>query len=217
MKEYYSRRAQEYEQIYHRDDPSRQGELELLSRAMCDTLADLNVLEVACGTGFWTERVATSARRVVATDASEEMLQVASGKCLPPNVHLARADAYDFSAVGSGFTGGLANFWFSHVPKDRLSEFLGGFHAALASRARIFLTDNCYEAGVGGDQVSIKGQADTYKRRYLSDGSEHLVLKNYYSQEELSGIFSQYSDDVRINVGTHYWWLAYSLRSNLAT
>ncbi len=217
MQDYYNRRAQEYEQIYHRNDPSRQAELDMLSRAMCSALSGLDVLEVACGTGFWTERVASSVSRILATDASEETLEIASGKSLPPGVQFALANAYDLGAVGTGFTGGLANFWFSHVPKDRVSDFLTGFHARLQPGAHVFMADNCYQEGVGGDLVTIPGQADSYKRRLLADGSEHMVLKNYYSAEELSGIFSRYSDNLQVNVGTHYWWLTYELRSRLST
>ncbi|HEV7235830.1 MAG TPA: class I SAM-dependent methyltransferase [Ktedonobacteraceae bacterium] len=212
MQDYYNRRAQEYEQIYHRNDPSRQAELDTLSRAMCSALSGLDVVEVACGTGIWTERVANSVNRILATDASEETLEIASGKSLPPSVQFASANAYDLDAVGSGFTGGLANFWFSHVPKDRVSDFLDGFHARLRPGARVFMADNCYQEGVGGDLVTVPGQADSYKRRYLADGSEHLVLKNYYTLEELLSIFSLFSGDLKVDMGTHYWWLTYKVK-----
>ena len=58
MQNYYNRRAAEYEQIYRRDDPARQAELSSLTLAMQQTLAGRRVLELACGTGFWTERAA---------------------------------------------------------------------------------------------------------------------------------------------------------------
>jgi hypothetical protein len=35
-----------------------------------DRLADRNVLEVACGTGFWMQKLARQARTVVGTDAT---------------------------------------------------------------------------------------------------------------------------------------------------
>src|SRR5438094_480838 len=126
MQEYYNRRAEEYEQIYHRSDPSRQAELDMLAGSMCADLAGLDVIEIACGTGFWTERLSTCARRIVATDASDEMLRIATAKSLPPNVQFTRVDAYDLSKVGGTFSGGVANFWFSHVPKGRLAGFLTG-------------------------------------------------------------------------------------------
>ena len=80
MKEYYSKRAQEYEKIYHRDDPVRHAELAEISRLMQELFFRLDVLEVACGTGYWTERIARSARSVTAVDISEETLRIARQK-----------------------------------------------------------------------------------------------------------------------------------------
>ena len=45
-----------------------------------DKLAHRNVLEVACGTGFWTRKLALQARSVVATDAAPEMLAIAGDR-----------------------------------------------------------------------------------------------------------------------------------------
>jgi ubiquinone/menaquinone biosynthesis C-methylase UbiE len=212
MQEYYNRRAREYEQIYHRSDPIRQQELETLADEMRRALHGLDILEVACGTGYWTERLAPEAGRILATDASLEMLHIAAGKPLPPNVRFAQADAYRLDALGGTFSGGLANFWFSHVPKDRVPNFLESFNAVLRPGARVFLADNCYIPGVGGELVTVEDSRDTYKRRYLADGSEHLVLKNYYTAEELSDIFSPYATGLRVQAGVCFWWVRYELK-----
>ena len=50
--DYYARRAQEYEQIYQK--PERQIKLALLKAYLIKLLAERDVLEVACGTGYWT-------------------------------------------------------------------------------------------------------------------------------------------------------------------
>ncbi|TET46241.1 hypothetical protein E3J62_04735 [candidate division TA06 bacterium] len=65
---YYDLRAEEYEEIYLRDDPVRQSEQAAIATAMKETLSDRRVLEVACGTGFWTEIVARVCEYVVAID-----------------------------------------------------------------------------------------------------------------------------------------------------
>ena len=48
--DYYSRRAREYERIYHK--PERQDDLGALRRLVAERLVDRDVLEIACGTGY---------------------------------------------------------------------------------------------------------------------------------------------------------------------
>ncbi len=74
LKDYY-RRAPEYENLYQTRSARR--ELDELTEPMNGALRDRRMLEVACGTGFWTARAARVARHIVATDASSEMLAVA--------------------------------------------------------------------------------------------------------------------------------------------
>src|SRR5207244_1325078 len=91
--EYYSRRAGEYESIYLK--PERQADLRALTALVTVELATHDVLEIACGTGWWTERIAAGARSVLATDASLEVIEVARRKKYPPGrVRFMRADAF---------------------------------------------------------------------------------------------------------------------------
>src|SRR5690348_12005201 len=183
MQEYYSRRAPEYEAIYTETDPARKPELEQLTEAMRAALSGRRVLEVACGTGYWTSMLAGHATYISATDISPEMLKLAAQKGLPPEqARFSNSDAYDLCWLPGEFDGGLANFWLSHVPRARLHEFLAGFHAKLSPGARVFMADNVYVEGVGGELVQKPGEADTYKRRQLQDGTTYDVLKNYFTE-----------------------------------
>ena len=136
MREYYDSSSQEYDRIYRRDDPLRQAEQEALADALRSAVAGRRVLEIACGTGHWTEIAAETAIHVVAADVSDRMLSVARAKGMPEDkVELRRADAYALYRTPGNFDAGLANFWFSHVPKERLEEFLWGFHQRLGPGA----------------------------------------------------------------------------------
>ena len=76
MKHYYSKRAAEYEQIYRK--PERQHELDWLRRRIPELLKGRTVLEVACGTGYWTQFIARTARKVHACDINESVLRHSS-------------------------------------------------------------------------------------------------------------------------------------------
>lgn len=213
MQEYYAKRALEYEDIYHRQDQERQAEQTFIAQAIQRSLAGRTVLEVACGTGYWTQFLSETATRIVATDITKEVLHIARSKTYKCPVSFQRHDAYNLG-ISSGLfiDGGLANLWFSHVPKAQIGSFLEEFHRTLRSGAIVFMADNVYVDGVGGDLVTIPGDENTYKDRTLKDGTKSLILKNYYQPEALTTLFQEYDPNfslIDVNYGKCFWWLAY--------
>jgi SAM-dependent methyltransferase len=210
---YYRRRAQEYEQIWHRDDPVRQGEQSAMAAALQDLFRHRRVLEVACGTGYWTQFAAVTAARVCAIDGAPETLDVARAKNLPADQVTFRAgDAYALAGVPGDFDAALAMCWFSHVPIARHAEFLAGLHRRLEPGAVVFMADNMNVPGVGGELIRRDGCADTFKLRTLADGSRHEVLKNYFTAAELRQLLSPLATDLRVHAGQCFWWASYCVR-----
>ena len=214
MEEYYRRRAEEFETVYHRADPARRAEIKRLSQAAQEALRGGRVLEVACGTGYWTRLVSRTAREIIATDSVEEVLNVARRKIYHCPVTFRLEDAYRLSFEAEAFDGGLANFWFSHIPRHRIDRFIAGFHRTLRPQASVFLADNVLVPDVGGELISRAGDDNTYRRRTLRDGSEHVIIKNYYSAEDLMAIFGQHVPGLsaaNVFMGQYFWYIAYRL------
>jgi ubiquinone/menaquinone biosynthesis C-methylase UbiE len=92
MQAYYARRAAYYERVYFK--PERQTDLRAMEAWLPPLFAGRRVLEVACGTGWWTPHGARDARHWLATDINPETMAVARAKALPACVELATADAY---------------------------------------------------------------------------------------------------------------------------
>jgi SAM-dependent methyltransferase len=183
LQSYYRRRAGEYEAIYAK--PERQADLAALRRLIPQRLRGRRVLEIACGTGYWTEQIAPAAREVVATDAVEETMQLARGKSYPPGrVRFVQQDAYDLGPQLGTFDAALAVFWWSHVPKQRMAEFLGSLHARLEPGAIVLFMDNLYVEGSSTPITERDADGNTYQRRRLADGSESLVLKNFPAETD---------------------------------
>ena len=55
LKEYYSKRAKEYDAVYRRNIPVRIKEQEYIRKEIARLFKDKYVLELACGTGYWTK------------------------------------------------------------------------------------------------------------------------------------------------------------------
>jgi ubiquinone/menaquinone biosynthesis C-methylase UbiE len=213
MVTYYAQRAAEYERIYHK--PERQDDLRTLRQLVERALAGLHVFEVACGTGYWTEIVARSAASVVATDINEEVLAIARSKPIDAlRTRFCRADAYALGDEPARFTGGLAIFWWSHVPRSRLRDFLGGFHRVLLPGARVVFIDNTYVEGSSTPISRTDEQGDTYQMRPLDDGSTHEVLKNFPTASELRALVGGLATDVHVEFLRYYWILSYAHKAD---
>jgi SAM-dependent methyltransferase len=213
MISYYAERAAEYERIYHK--PERQDDLRWLSDFVGRTFSGADVFELACGTGYWTEVLARWAASVVATDINEEVLAIARSKPIDiRKTTFRREDAYNLPIIPQRFTGGSAVFWWSHVPKARLRDFLRGFHRIFSPDARVVFIDNCYVEGSSTPISRTDEHGDTYQIRRLDDGSTHEVLKNFPTGSELHAAVEDLADDVRVEFLRYYWIFSYVLKSN---
>jgi ubiquinone/menaquinone biosynthesis C-methylase UbiE len=212
INQYYSKRAQEYEQIYQRDNPIRQSEQNKIAEKIKKIFCDKNVLEVACGTGFWTVFLSEVAKEIVATDNSDEAIKIAQSKNYKCPVFFKKCDAYNLPFSTLSFDGGLANFWFSHISKDKIELFLDGFHRVLSNQAIVFIADNVFNEDIGGKLVREKRNDNTYKIRFLENGGKYKILKNYYSEEELVNIFSRYGNLLNVYYGNCFWYIYYEVK-----
>ena len=209
--DYYSRRAGEYEAIYAK--PERQADLAILREEIPRRLAGRRVLEVACGTGYWTTLVAPIAASVVATDAAEEPMALARAKPYPPGrVRFALADAFALDASLGRFDGALAVFWWSHVPLRRIADFLSSLHARLEPGGRIVLMDNLYIDGSSTPIAERDAEGNTYQMRRLADGSENRVLKNFPAETQLRADLAPYARTLSYRELDYYWLVEYELK-----
>ena len=210
---YYAQRAAEYERIYAK--PERQADLRAIEAAMPALFAGRRVLEIACGTGWWTPHGARDANDWLATDLNDETLARARSKALPPCVRFATADAWALSGLdGAPFNAAFAGHWWSHLPRARLPAWLAHLHAQLQPGARVVLLDNRFVEGSSTPIARHDATGDTYQRRRLVDGSEHEVLKNFPTRAEAEAAVAATGHGVhslRWMEHRHYWMLDYGL------
>lgn len=205
---YYARRAREYERIYER--PERQGDLARLRARVGELLAGRRVLELACGTGWWTEAIAPSAAEVTALDANDAVLDIARAKRYPAGrVTFARGDCFALPDYGCRHDALLAAFWWSHVPRARLERFLRDAERAVAPGALCVFIDNCFVEGSSTPLARRDAGGDTWQRRRLQDGSEHEVLKNFPDEAELRQALPRGARELRVETTAYYWLLSY--------
>lgn len=210
MATYYARRAAIYERIYHK--PERQTELRALEAEMPALFAGRRVLEIACGTGWWTGHGARDAESWLATDLNPETMAIARGRPLPACVRFADVDAYTLSGLGDeAFDACFAGCWWSHVPLPRLPGWLDLLHARLGRGARVVFLDNRFVAG-SSTPISRRDEVgNTYQQRLLDDGSSHEVLKNFPGATAALALLEDRARRACWTQHRHYWLLCYEL------
>ena len=113
--DYYRRRAGEY-------DVTAYGDVAVARSRIARLVADMRpagrVLELACGTGLWTEALAGWADTVTAIDAAPEMVEIARERVRPTNVSFEVADVFSWDPA-TRFDVIFFSAWLSHVPMSR--------------------------------------------------------------------------------------------------
>lgn len=209
MHDYYAARAPEYDRIYRK--PERQPDLRAIEAWLPTVFAGRSVLEVACGTGYWTQFVAPVATRVLAIDAAVETLDIARSRVEGAGVSLVVGDAYALPVGERAFDAAFAGFWYSHIPKRRIGEFLAGLHRALAPGARVVFLDNRYVEGNSTPVSEPDAEGDTWQVRRLEDGSSYRVLKNFPTEDELRAGVRGVARKLRLHQWNYFWALEYEL------
>jgi ubiquinone/menaquinone biosynthesis C-methylase UbiE len=208
MENYYRSRAPEYDRFYQ--NPHRQNDLATLRAWLTDHVRDRAILEVAAGTGYWTEVAASVCKSITATDIASETLAVAAGKRqLGSNVEFLAADAYDLSSfAATPFDAGMAHFWWSHVERERQQAFLSGLMRCLEPDALVLMIDQIYVEGICPVVSRHDERGNRYELRTLQNGAVYEIVKNYPSDEELVASFAPFADDIRIMRLDHFWALS---------
>ena len=206
LQAYYAARAPEYDAIYRK--PERQTDLRAIERWVAAKFAGARVLEIACGTGYWTQFIAPIALHVTALDAARETMEIARRRVPGGKVEFLVGDAYDPPRDAS-FDSAFCGFWFSHVPRARQREFILKLNAALRSGARVVMLDNRYVEGSSTPVTEHDADGNGYQARKLADGSTHLVLKNFPSEDELRSLVADCAESAAFTAWQYYWAFEY--------
>jgi len=212
LEAYYAKRAREYEsQVYAKAE--RQDELAWARDRVPRLFAGRRVLEVACGTGYWTREIARRAAHVTACDINEPVLEVAREKRLPPRrVRFAKADAFAPGPVCDRCDAAFAGFWWSHLRRAEASRWLGVLREALAPGALVGILDNRYVEGSSTPLSRRDAAGDTWQVRTLLSGETHEVLKNFPTPAELAEAARPHAREAWLEETAYYWLLVLRLK-----
>jgi SAM-dependent methyltransferase len=144
-----------------------------------------DVLELAGGTGWWSEHLARTARTLNVLDSSSEALRLNRQRVSRPDVTYVAADVFEWRPE-RGYDVVFFSFWLSHIPRRLFENFWELVSSCLRPGGRVFLIDNRRDPTRTTQDPYVIDEADDVQRRRLRDGSEHRVVKVFYEPDELA-------------------------------
>jgi 2-polyprenyl-3-methyl-5-hydroxy-6-metoxy-1,4-benzoquinol methylase len=190
---YYRTRAAEYDEWilrtgrYDRGVNHRiawQAELAAVGECLREQIVGEDVLELACGTGLWTQQLARLNRRVMAVDASPEAIAINRARTHSDHVQYVVADLFSGIPVSAQFDAVFFGFWLSHVPADRFDAFWAMVRASLRPNGRVFWIDSLLDPSSTAHDHGPLDHSGVARRR-LNDGREFRVVKMFYEPADL--------------------------------
>jgi 2-polyprenyl-3-methyl-5-hydroxy-6-metoxy-1,4-benzoquinol methylase len=193
---YYRRRAGEYDVTAYGDVAVARARIARLVAEMSPTG---NVLEIACGTGLWTEALAGRADTLTAIDTSPEVVDIARARVGSAKVSFEVADVFSWS-TSARFDVVFFSAWLSHVPMSRFEHFWGLLRQLLATGGRVLFIDE--HVDVRAKEAYVAGR-DEIVERELRDGEKFRIIKNFVDPERLEDRLRQigWDSDIRRDGG----------------
>jgi ubiquinone/menaquinone biosynthesis C-methylase UbiE len=136
------------------------------------------------------------------------MIAEAQKKEFGCEVSFVQADMFEYSFGQSEFDFVALGFWFSHQPRQAYAELFDILNRPLQKNGLIWMIDNNPPAeGTDIDSFKTDPQGNNYKKRFLSDGTDYVILKNYFSRSELEALFAP-RYEIHSLVHKEYYWSA---------
>lgn len=191
----------------------RANDLAKVRERIAQLVRGQTVLELACGTGYWTEVIAATADHVLATDILDEMIARARTRRFPEGkVAFRRVDGLDLPDDLGTFSCVFIGFWWSHLKRDEQDALLARLRARLGHDVTLILLDDAYVEGSSTTIARTDAQGNTYEIVATPDGERIELPKNYPADSALRKRLGGDVREIRIERLTYYWLLTCRLK-----
>jgi demethylmenaquinone methyltransferase/2-methoxy-6-polyprenyl-1,4-benzoquinol methylase len=210
--DYYRARAAEYDQWWLREGRYDRGaalnaqwfaEAAVVSSGLAEFQPAGRVLELAGGTGIWSEKLLSFASHLTVLDGSPEMLAINSARLNSPLVRYIEADLFQWQPTEQ-FDTVFFGFWLSHVPPERFATFWQMVRSCLAPGGRVFFVDSRHEQTSTAVDHRLPAKEATTLSRRLNDGREFQIYKVFYEPFELAGRLHELGWQFDLRQTDHY-------------
>jgi demethylmenaquinone methyltransferase/2-methoxy-6-polyprenyl-1,4-benzoquinol methylase len=207
MVSYYKERANEYEKIYAR--PERQHDLLLATQILQEAFRDKEVLEIACGTGYWTKIISKTADSILATDINDAVINLAKSKAyFASKIKFQLVDIFNLPGT-TKHESLFGGFIWSHIKLQELVRFIDIINYQVKPGNSIVFMDNNFVEGSNLPLTDIDNFGNTYQTRQLENGTMYKVVKNFPTEDFIKQLLTGKAKNIEFIKLEHYWILKY--------
>lgn len=219
--EYYRARAGEYDEWFYRVGRYDHGpelneqwfdEARQVMKALHSIGPVGDVLELACGTGIWTEQLLRVGQHITALDASAEVIEINRAKLKADNVTYEQADLFQWEPARQ-YDLVFFSFWLSHVPPDKLAGFLQTVARAVRPGGQVFIVDSRPAPTSSAQNHAPYEEGSVYHTRKLNDGREFMIYKVFYTPDTLRAALADAGLNATVQTTANYFIYAHATRS----
>lgn len=198
-----------------------QAELAQFQELVAGLVAGQHVLELACGEGAWTERLAQSAASVVATDLNPAAIARARARLAgQANITFAVRDAFQLAPAGTqpaeisdpACTMCFGALFWSHIKRQDQAGFLAQLGNHIGKDALLIMLDRNHIDGVSDPIARTDPEGNTYALHHLADGARFEIVSNHPTDSALRKKIGQSVRDLRIYRQQFFWMMTCRLK-----
>ena len=194
-------------------EPDMDDDIDDMSIHLGNVLAGHTVLELGCGTGFWTEVAAESAQSVLAVDINASLLDIARERPMAEGkVAFRVADALDLPEDIGTFSAVLVSFLWSHLNKKEQEQLLATLKQRLGKDVLLVLLDDSFVEGFSETIARTDADGTTYQILATPEGERVELPKSYQSDSALRKRLGNVSKEIKIERVEFFWILTCRLK-----
>lgn len=218
---YYRARANEYDEWFYRIGRYDRGEeinqrwfdeVAVITRALHQVGDVRQILELACGTGIWTQELLSIGQKITATDSSPEMIEINRSKLGSPRVEYRQLDLFSWKPDNE-YDLVFFSFWLSHVPPKLLDSFLTKVYNSVRVGGQVFMIDSRFSPTSTAKDHTLIDDSDIHQNRKLNDGREFKIIKIFYEPNLLKDKLRQVGFNADVKVTENYFIYANGIKS----
>ncbi len=226
---YYRDRAGEYDEWFYRMGRYDHGEesnkhwfadVAVVHSALHQIEWAERILELAAGTGIWTQELLKIGKSITAIDSSAEVLAINRSKLNTEDVDRVTFQEANLFAWEPEIVYDMvaACFFLSHVPPERLDTFLDKIARSVRPDGRLFLIDSLNEPTSTASDQPIDPGDEGFSTRHLNEGETYRIVKVFYDPAGLSAKLAAHGFEAEVRTtGVHFWYAIGTKHADPAT
>lgn len=198
---YFDERAEEYDDFYAGKGPAIQhyGGMYVKDFAqIAEVVSEFrgkHLIDIACGTAYWSQFYASACEEVTCLDQSANMLNQAQARIKDQELeapNLIHADVFDIDLGAAVYDRAFVSILLSHFSREQDTAFFARLKQILQPGGELMVVDSLWNP-----RRSKYRKQESIEERGLKDGRKFRVFKRYMDQGGMARLLQSHSFTIK--------------------